>query len=257
MATRPLGTALQLARRGFAVFPCRPGEKKPATEHGCKDATLDAASIKQWWTERPDYNLAVATGGVSGIFVVDIDGVDAEAELGKLEAKHRPLPATVEVITARGRHVWLRYPPDRSVPNSAGRLAAGCDVRGDAGYVLAPPSVHPSGRRYEWSVDCAPLAAAPQWLLDLIAVGDKPRAPLPPETWVEMITGGAQEGMRNDRIARLAGHLLSKGWLDPRVVLELMHCWNNTRCTPPLAAAEVRNIVNSIAGREIRKLENA
>lgn len=252
-----LRTALALAQRGMHVFPCRPRQKEPATQHGFLDATVDITVIKQWWASRPDYNVAIATGARSCIFVVDIDGIDAEAELRKHETEHGALPPSVEVITARGRHVWLRYPANVSVPSSIGKIAPSCDIRGDGGYVLAPPSIHPSGRSYAWSVDCTRLADPPAWLLNKIALADKPRAALPPETWIEIITSGAGEGTRNDRIARLAGHLLCKSWLDPRVVLELMHCWNATRCTPPLAAAEVRHIVNSIAGREIRKLENA
>ena len=85
---------------------------------------------------------------------MDVDGLDAEVELRRLEAKHGNLPATVEVITTRGRHLYFQT-PETSVRNSAGKVAPGIDVRGDGGYVLAPPSIHPSGRRYEWSVDCA------------------------------------------------------------------------------------------------------
>lgn len=60
------------------------------------------------------------------------------------------------------------------VRNSAGKIAPGIDVRGDGGYVLAPPSIHPTGRRYEWSVDCASaLATAPAWLLDRVFIGDR------------------------------------------------------------------------------------
>jgi hypothetical protein len=55
-----------------------------------------------WWRAEPTYNIAIATGAVSGVFVVDVDGLDAEAELRKLEAEHGELPPSVEVITARG-----------------------------------------------------------------------------------------------------------------------------------------------------------
>ena len=162
-------TALALARRGLHVFPCLPRGKEPATAHGCKDATTDADTIRQWWREQPDYNVAVATGAASKMFVLDVDGLDAECELRKLEAEHGELPPSVEVDYSRGRHIWLRY-PDRPVKNTAGKIAPGIDTRGDGGYVLAPPSVHPSGRAYAWSVDCAKaIAAAPDWLIEKIA----------------------------------------------------------------------------------------
>ena len=164
-----IGTALALAHRSLAVFPCVPREKRPATANGCKDATTDADTIRQWWTQEPDYNVAIATGATSAVFAIDVDGLDAEAELRKLEADHGKLPATVEVITARGRHLYFRM-PGAPIRNSAGKVAAGIDVRGDGGYVLVPPSMHPSGKAYAWSVDsAATVADAPAWLLAKVA----------------------------------------------------------------------------------------
>src|SRR4249919_192975 len=102
-------TAIALAQKGMPVFPCRPRDKRPATANGLKDATTDLDTIRQWWRQEPQFNLAIATGAVSGIFVVDIDGLDAEVELRRLEAEHGGFPSTVEAITARGRHVYFRH----------------------------------------------------------------------------------------------------------------------------------------------------
>jgi hypothetical protein len=108
-------TALQLAERGLAVFPWRPRGQRPATAHGCKDGTTDAAIIKQWWDENPQYNIGVATDAASHLFVVDIDDLDGEAALRHLEKQHGALPPTVEVITGRGRHIYFRYPSTGAV----------------------------------------------------------------------------------------------------------------------------------------------
>src|SRR5665811_88438 len=78
--------ALTLARKGLHVFPCRPLVPRPATANGLKDATTDLDLIRQWWRQEQRYNVAVTTGERSGIFVIDIDGLDAECELRKLEA---------------------------------------------------------------------------------------------------------------------------------------------------------------------------
>lgn len=143
--------ALGLARRGLAVFPLKPRSKEPATPHGFKDATTDPATIAKWWNANPNYNIAVATGAVSGVFVIDVDGGEGEASLRRLIARYGPLPASIESITGGGgRHIWLKYAPGLGC--TAKRLGPGLDTRGDGGYVVAPPSIHPSGRRYEWAV---------------------------------------------------------------------------------------------------------
>jgi hypothetical protein len=147
--------ALALAGRGVQVFPCVPRGKTPGTAHGVLAATVDPSTIDRWWQQDPQFNVGIATGAPSGIFVVDVDGLDAEAEVRKLEARHGTMPDTVEVVTARGRHIYLKMPPDAEIRNSAGKVAPGIDVRATGGYVLAPPSVHPSGRCYAWSVDSA------------------------------------------------------------------------------------------------------
>ncbi len=134
------------------------------------------------------------------------------------------------------------------------RIAPGVDVKGDGGYVLTPPSMHPSGRRYEWSVDCAPLAAAPDWLIDMVvtpATGDI-MPPTAPSEWRDLVTAGVREGERDCTITRLVGHLLRRR-IDPFVALMLAQSWNVTHCAPPLPATDIERIVASIAGRELRR----
>src|SRR5580765_278099 len=224
-----IGTALALARRRLQVFPCVPREKRPATASGCKDATTDAGTIRQWWEQEPDYNVAVATGAVSAVFAIDIDGLDAEAELRKLEADHDKLPATVEVITPRGRHLYFMM-PHVPVRNSAGKVAAGIDVRGDGGYVLVPPSVHPSGKAYAWSVDsAATVADAPAWLLARITgPGGSGKQPAPVSEWRGLIADGVPEGQRNAALARITGYLL-RHHIDPLFAAGLVQGFNATR----------------------------
>ena len=137
-------TALALAARGFHVFPCRPRDKRPATANGLKDATTDPDIIQAWWQQQPDFNIAIATGAASGIFVVDIDGLDAEAALRRLEVEHGALPATVEAITARGRHVYFKWPQE-PVRNSAGKIAHAHRRQGRR-RLRALPAEHPSQR---------------------------------------------------------------------------------------------------------------
>jgi hypothetical protein len=249
-----LRTALQLAARGLHVFPCAPGEKTPACAHGCKEATIDSITIQAWWRSCPDFNIGIATGSASNLFVIDIDGEDGEQALRRLEAAHTSLPPTVEAITPRGRHIYFKW-PQSPVRNTAAKVADGIDTRGDGGYVLAPPSLHPSGRRYAWSVDSAAIfAEAPQWLLDRITApkNRNGKSVIPASEWRELVANGAMEGTRDCSATKLAGYLLRR-CIDPVVVLELMQCWNATRCTPPLPVEDIERVVNSVAGRELRR----
>jgi hypothetical protein len=247
-----LSTALAYAKRGVAIFPCLPGDKRPATGHGCKDATLDLDQITEWWRAEPESNIAAATGAISKMFAVDVDGLDAESELRRLERQHGAIPETVTSITARGRHLFFRMPLDISVRCSAGKLGPNLDVRADGGYCILPPSRHPSGKRYCWSVDSASaFADAPQWLLDKISERGAARISAPSD-WRALVSNPVVEGTRDCTLARVTGHLLRK-YVDPLVTLELVQAFNERRCVPPLPEDDVVRVVNSVCGIEARR----
>jgi putative DNA primase/helicase len=165
-----LVTALGYAKRRAAVFPCKVGGKEPITLHGFKDATTDEATIRSWWGETPNANVAIATGEVSKIVVLDIDckgEVDGEASLrALLHEKGWVLPETRDVRTPNGgRHLYFRLPEGVTVRSSAGKLGPGLDVRGDGGYVIAPPSVV-NGKAYEWVNNTQILPPVPDWMAE-------------------------------------------------------------------------------------------
>jgi hypothetical protein len=157
--------ALSFAARGLPVFPCHPRTKEPATKRGFYDATTNPATIRRYWS-RTNYNIAIATGPISGIWILDIDP-GGEDHLGRLESKHGKLPETRAVRTGRGGfHLWFEY--TGLIQGSAGRVAPHIDVRGDGGYAVVPPSIHENGRRYTWlSFSAAEIAVAPDWLVAL------------------------------------------------------------------------------------------
>lgn len=184
--------ALSYAARGWPVFPlhsirgghcsCRAGAacsrpgKHPRTPHGRTDATTDPEIVRRFWACWPDANIGIATGLESGLLVVDLDGVGVVDEVR--------LPDSPCSVTGRGgRHVLYRRPPGGRYLTATRVLGPelAVDSRADGGYIVAPPSVHVSGRAYTWDLDPAetPLSDAPAWWLDAIRREEITATPLP------------------------------------------------------------------------------
>lgn len=145
-----LSSALIYAQRyRWPVFPLVPREKRPITSHGLLDATIDEAQIREWWAKWPDANVGIRTG--DGLVVIDGDRrKQGHLTLRDLFSKHGRFPPTYTVITSDGRHYYFKSEiPMTSVGDS---LGPGVDVKGQGGYVVAPPSVHPSGHLYQYDV---------------------------------------------------------------------------------------------------------
>jgi Bifunctional DNA primase/polymerase, N-terminal/Primase C terminal 1 (PriCT-1) len=249
--------ALQLAQRGLAVFPCQPRDKQPACDKGLHAATTDIERINRWWSAFPDLNIGIATGTISGIFVLDIDGEDGEGSLLKLESEHGALPPTVEVVTGKGRHCYFRT-GKRKIQNSVGQIGVGLDVRGDGGYVIAPPSIHPSGRPYAWSVDTTgDFAAAPAWLINMVVAtkGSNGKAGKPLEHWHKVLTEQIRNGERNATLASICGKLVHSGVRDVILLYDLVMCVNLARCEQPLSPVEVETIVISVMRSHLKGLQ--
>ncbi len=244
--------ALKYAERGLAIFPCQVKGKEPVTGNGLNGASTDPDLINHWWSQSRDFNIGARTG--DGFFVVDIDMTDdkdGEASLAKLERKHGPMPPTVEVITGGGgRHMWFRVPSGRVIRNSTGKLGPGIDIRGEGGYVLVPPSVHASGRRYEFSVDSAgTLADAPTWLIEATAWPANAPKGKSEDEWHDTLTRDIPEGERNHTLTSVAGKLLFHG-LGMVLTHDIMASISLARCKPPLSHQEIETIILSIVRRD-------
>jgi hypothetical protein len=248
--------ARSLAKHGMPVFPVRPKRKEPATQNGVLDATVDLARIEAWWDAMPEANIGIATGRVSNLLVLDVDrhdGRDGDAALAALEARHGALPPTVTVATGCGRHLYFRVGA-YAVQNSAGKLGDGLDIRGDGGYVIAPPSCHPSGQHYVWT-GAKEIAAAPSWLVKRLLSKANGKGK-PPGYWSRLLAQPIPVGQRNDALARIAGKMLATG-LDVVLMHDLLQCVNEARCAVPLTAGEVEAIGASIARTHFARREAA
>ena len=165
-----LDAALSYAELGWPVVKLN--GKRPAASNGFKDATTDPHRIRATFRGSRRANLGIATGEAN-LLVLDVDPRHGGDEsLRALEQVNGPLPQTVRARTGGGgEHIFFKNPGD--VGSSAGRLAHGLDVRGNGGYVVAPPSVHKSGKRYSWinSPDDFEVVNPPAWLLALCVKG--------------------------------------------------------------------------------------
>jgi len=251
--------ALAYRRLGWSVIPLQPGEKIPKLPwQEFQDRRADEEEIRAWFKRWPRANLGVVTGPVSGLVVLDVDPRHGgEASLGHWNERHGPLPATPEAITGGGgRHLYFAT-RDPELGNRVA-IVPGIDLRGRGGMIVAPPSIHPSGRPYVWKPGRAPadlpLAPLPQWLHERLSAQMSGRGH-PFAYWRSLARGGVEEGQRNNTIASFAGHLLWHG-VDPEVVLELLLTWNQARCQPPLDDDEVARVVASITKLHRREGED-
>lgn len=198
-----LAAALDYARRGWRVLPlhsvdhlgectcgspCASPAKHPRLPDGVKGASADAARVREWWRRWPEANVGVATGPESGAWVLDLDRAkageaDGLAALLDVEPDALDLAAVVETGSG-GQHLWWAWPGEGTVQSRARVLAldgvkASADTRGRGGYVVAPPSVHASGRSYRWTQEppVEGLPACPGALLDAVRASRREAPP--------------------------------------------------------------------------------
>lgn len=256
--------ALEYASRGWRVLPlhgirpgggctchasltCQSAGKHPRIKDWQNEATIDPATIQGWWRKWPDSNIGIATGATSGIFVLDIDNKGGQAgdEAFEQLGGHGPEP-TATVRTGRGRHLYFRY-PRQPVRNSTGTIGPGLDVRGDGGYIVAPPSKHVTGENYHWAGDESP-AKAPEWLLRTINPQLERRESMIEEDetteYAEEVS--ISEGERNTKLFQFACALRASGLKEEEIEQELRQL-NQMSCKPPLPLEEVHSIAESAA----------
>jgi hypothetical protein len=248
--------ALAYAAKGWRVFPCHTPitdgartscsckapacgaiGKHPRTRNGFSDATTDTQAIERWWSMWPDSNI----GGIpasAGLVAFDLD---TDATITSARALGLFAEPTMEVRTGNGSHLYFQ-----SRPFASGATIGGIVVRSGHGYVMLPPSLHASGKRYE--------------LIDL------PALPLPPLALAEAekahSSSGARErvllaastsriapGDRHASLLALAGSLASSQ-VQQQIAVQLVQDANIARCDPPKPASEVENIVAFAYGKE-------
>lgn len=249
-----LAAALRHAAAGRPVFPVAPENKQPLVQNGFYSATVDRRRIERWFGGQRAPMIGLPTGRTTGLVVLDVDGEAGAESLRQLERRHGELPSTASVATpSGGQHYYFPWPGVRVITRAPISTDwPGVDIRGDGGYVVVPPSVRADGRAYVIDSE-VPMAPMPAWVLKVVRErpGGPARPPVQRSEWLRIVRDGLGEGERNQGLARLVGHLLRR-YVDVDMVAELAYRVN-AGFRPPLDRKEVDRIVDSIAGRELRR----
>ena len=266
---------------------CQTPGKTPVIAGWQEKQYVTQREIFRWFAAHPNRNIGTPLGNVSGLIGVDIDGDIGEellAELAGAELPGTELPGTWEFTTGKGRRLLYLIPEGvkvRKFKRSKTREVEGAKVSGelallgDGQQTVLPPSVHFTGRKYEWvpghSPGDGPPALAPSWMLELMTnrgrEGREGREDVedvedvegfvefsPPVTQDEW-SGTVMEGERQDRLKRLAGSLLHRNTIPVEEVLSFLKHWNQTHCIPPWNEEELETLVRGLAFKELTQRE--
>ena len=260
------GWAVWLASQGLDVFPvyppvdgacscpkgpdCTCPAKHPMISGGVHSASRNIHRVSGWWEKWQDANIGMHTNQLT---VLDVDGAEGLSEIRELVKTYDTGKVLAQVPRARTGSGGLHFFFLRSPVGNRVKFRPGLDVRSEGGYVILPPSLHVSGRRYTWEISLTDgfFAPMPGWLVN----ATKKQAP-------GFLAGsGAQlskdqrldidslppihDGGRSNGLASICGRFYAEG----RPVTEILTMLNEVNrkcCVPPLETGEVENIVRSI-----------
>lgn len=262
MTFSPLDFAHSYLQEGFSVLPlywfdaslkqcacgnaeCHSPGKHPIGQlvpHGLQDATQATETIENWWKMYPQANVGLATGAASGLVVVDIDPRHGgTGTLKELTKKHGDFTQTFTVKTGGGGLHFYFLHPGGSVKNSSGMLGSGVDVRGDGGYVVAPPSNHTSGGTYEIETRTRP-APLPAFIVERTRLVR--HTTMAGRKQAENTGGVIPHGMQHAALVSIAGTMRRRGLSGSEILPSLMKV--NERCERPGTAEDIRRIAFSM-----------
>jgi putative DNA primase/helicase len=285
-----LNYAIYYSKSGYPVFPihnivkrygvlqcscleginCPHSGKHPRTHNGFKAATTNINQVITWWEQYPNANIGLLTGEESGIFVLDIDikteattPYNGEITLEEMQDYYKslmkgdfePLPETLTAISGSGcRHLYFKYDldfPSKTLHSKVGSaFGLGLDIKSDDGYIIAPPSNHKSGNKYQWLGVNTPIEDAPKWLNYEIQKVMEVKLTKKQESarQIQNVSSKSyngeiyQVGKRNDHFHKYVCGLVNSH--SKEEVLRFARKFNNERCNPPLTETEIISTVN-------------
>lgn len=233
-----LKTAKKYLERGWSVIPITKGSKIPAisqwTKYQTQKPTIE--EVTKWWTDMPEAGIALVCGKVSDVIVVDIDSGKGEPDTKNLE-----LPPTLSTKTGGGgRHLIYKW--RKGLIGAKVGVRKLIDIRSDNSYIVLPPSLHHSGKNYEWILEDEEPIEAPKWLESATTEGKE-------ETdWDQFLNDKKVWGIQNDSATKVAGKIMyemSKEMWEP-LGFPAFQAWNKNINTPPLPDKELKTVWNSV-----------
>lgn len=223
---------------GWSVLPVRPEEKRPFMTNWLQYTKTRASkeTVDNWFNNLSGAGIGVVTGRISNMVVLDVE-CDCPYPIEQILERYPT--QMISRSGSGGYHLFYQYPTSISHVSNRVRIFDCADLRADGGFIVLPPTMHPtSGKRYEW-VKRGPLGTFPKALLEL-----QSQPKVQNDGWITEALRGVSEGGRNDTCARLAGYFFKKG-VNADIVESLLMDWNE-RNDPPLPAHEVRTTIRSI-----------
>lgn len=229
--------AIEYVNSGWSVLPVRPDEKRPYMTNWLQYTKTRAPipMVEGWFNNLAGAGVGAVTGRISNMVVLDVEK-DCPYTIEELLKKYPT--QMVAKSGGGGYHLFYQYPTNQARVSNRVRIFEKADLRADGGFIVLPPTMHPSGNRYQW-IKRGPLGAFPTALLELQA---QPK--VLEEGWITEALRGVSEGGRNDTCARLAGYFFKKG-VNADIVEALLLDWNE-RNEPPMPVNEVRTTIKSI-----------
>ena len=244
--------ALKYTQSGFTIIPLKPRKKEPPIKwKRYQKRKPTRQEVNDWWAKWPDANIALLTGKINNFIAFDEDSPEAE----KFIKKKGGFPPGPQSITKKGRHYLFKHPGFLVHQDVNKKLTL--DVRGDGGYIVAPPSIHPDGAQYSWAPGLSIFEIDPPemrpWQIEYLKeyCGDEGDGSRNIEGWHEEVIQGVEKGSRNDTAARLAGRYIEKGLSDEEVISILLS-WNKKN-RPPLPQNEIIQGVKSIREKDTKR----
>ena len=227
---------------GWSVVPVTPGRKAPPLlpwqEFENRKPSLE--EIKEWWTKWPDANIAIVTGTISNLSVVDVD--EASGGVESLKQAHFTFPKTRVHKTPAGFHLLYQH---NAAMHTGAAFLKGVDCRSDGGYIVAPPA-HSEKGQYTVLRDMPPilLTEVPDFLQSTSRTPSEGQQKPSDPSWVVDAMRGVPEAQRNVTATKLVGYYHRKG-LPQAVLTEIMRIFAR-QCSPPMNERELEETIESV-----------